>query len=91
MNHVFKKPFNFEGNDHTALDINLEGLTGADLIAASKEARIMGDVAPVQELSAVYVAVVAAKAAKVPVDFIQALPASEFTKIKMQVQNFLFE
>jgi len=91
MKHVLKKTFTFEGKEFTEIDLDIEALTGDDLIKASKEARILGDVAPVQELSMTYLAVVAAKAAKVPVDMINALPAKEFSKVKIVVQNFLLE
>lgn len=89
MVHVFKKAVTFEGTEYKELDLDLDGLTGADLIKASREAQVLGDVSPVQELSMTYLAVVAAKASNVPVDLIQALPAGEFAKVKMQVQNFL--
>lgn len=91
MKHVFKTPFTFEGKEFTEIDLDVEELTGKDLMAASKEARILGDVTPVQELSMTYLAVVAAKAAKVTIDMIQALPAKDFSKIKVVVQNFLLE
>lgn len=89
MKHVFKNTVTFEGKDFTELDLDLDGLTGNDLIKASRETQVLGDVTPVQELSMTYLAVVAAKAAKVNVDMILALPAGEFAKVKMIVQNFL--
>ena len=89
MKCVFKKAVSFEGKEFTELDLDLDGLTGGDLIKASRESAILGDVNPVQELSMTYLAVVAAKAAKVNVDMILALPASEFSKVKVEVQNFL--
>ena len=37
LKHTFKKPFNFEGVEYTELEFNFEGLSGADLIAQTKE------------------------------------------------------
>ena len=89
MIHVFKKKVTFEGTEHISINLDLDGLTGNDLIKASRESQILGDVSPVQELSMTYLAVVAAKAAKVSVDMIMALPAGEFSRVKVIVQNFL--
>jgi hypothetical protein len=89
MDVKFGKPHTFEGKEYKELKLDLEGLSGKDLVNASKEARILGDASTVQELSPVYLAVVAAKAAGVPVDMVLSLPAKEFTKVKTEVQNFL--
>jgi len=90
MIHKLSASFTFEGKECNELTLDLEGLTGKDLVDATKEARLLGDVSTVQELSPTYLAVVAAKAAKVPVDMILSLPAKDFTAIKTAVQNFLF-
>ncbi|ABO49748.1 hypothetical protein Dred_1214 [Desulforamulus reducens MI-1] len=90
MKIIFKKPFNFEGKDYMDLDLDMDALTGRDLINANKEAVALGDASPVNEFSKTYLAAVAAKAAKVPVDMILSLPASDFTSLTLQVQNFLF-
>ncbi|MDR7867610.1 MAG: phage tail assembly protein [Sporomusaceae bacterium] len=89
MNIKFGKTHTFEGKEYKELKIDLDGLTGKDLVDASREARLLGDAGQVQEFSAVYLAVVSAKAAKVPVDMILALPAKDFTAVKTAVQNFL--
>jgi hypothetical protein len=90
MEIKFGKIHTFEGKEYSGLVIDLDGLSGKSLVDASKEARMLGDVSPVQELSPTYLAVVAAKAAGVPVDMILSLPAKDFTKVKTEVQNFLF-
>ena len=36
MKHIFNKPFTFEGKEYKELDLNLEGLTGDDLISVEK-------------------------------------------------------
>lgn len=93
MEIKLSKPFTFEGKEYAELILDLDGITGRDLIKAEAEARIIAGpaAAPVAELSKPYHAVVAAKAAGVPVDLILALPAKDFTKITMAVQDFLLE
>lgn len=86
---VFTKPHVFEDKEYKELALNWESLTGRDLIAASNESRALGDVNLVPELSKTYLAVVAAKAAHVPMEVIQSLPAKDFTAVTMAVQNFL--
>lgn len=88
---IFSKPFTYEGKEYTELILDLNSLKGKDLMNATKEMRALGDVSPVPELSKAYLAVVAAKAAKAPVDLILELPGKEFSKVTLVVQNFLFE
>lgn len=86
---VLAKPHTYEGKEYSEIELDLESLTGQDLISASNQARVLGDNSPVPELSKTYLAVVAAKAGKVPVDLILSLPAKDFTTVTMTVQNFL--
>jgi len=79
----------FDGVEYSELDLELDELTGKDLISATKEAKALGDQASVVEFSKIYQAVVAAKAAKVPVDLVLQLKARDFTEITLRVQNFL--
>lgn len=89
MNTIkFSKPVEFEGEKYESLAIDLDALTGNDLLAAEKETRMLGDKTAVMELSKQYLAVVAAKAAKVPVEMINGLPAKYFTQITLAVQSF---
>ncbi len=88
---VFKKPFQFEGKEYTELTLDLDALTGQQLIESETETRALGDRTPMLEVSKSYQAVIAAKAAKVPCDLIKTLPAKEFSKVTVMVQNFLLE
>ncbi len=80
---------NFEGTDYTELDLDFESLTGRDLINAEVEARMIAGPSPLSELSKPYNAVIAAKAAKVPVELVIDLKAKDFTVVTMEAQNFL--
>ena len=84
----FKDPITFEGAEYIELSFDFDGLTGHDLLSAEKEARAMGDKTAVPELSKQYLATVAARAAKVPVEMIMGLPAKYFTQITLKVQGF---
>ena len=44
MKHIFNKPFTFEGKEYKELDLNLEGLTGDDLISVERELTVTGTV-----------------------------------------------
>jgi hypothetical protein len=88
----FRKPFTFEGKEYNNIVLDLDSLTGRDLIKAEAESRVIAgpSPSPMTEFSKPYNAVVAAKAAKVPVDMILDLPAREFTSVTVTVQDFLF-
>lgn len=87
----FRKPFKFEEKEYTDLQLDLDSLSGKDVIEAETEARSMGVRAIMLESSKVYQAILAAKAAGVTIDLIQALPAKEFSSVTGEVQSFLLE
>lgn len=85
----FAKPFNFEGKEYTGLDLDLDGLTGQDLLDCEKQVGSAGAQSLVMETNKTYLTYIAARAAKVLPDLILALPAKEFSKLTVQVQGFL--
>lgn len=87
MKMKLKKPINFEGELITELNLDLDCLTGKDMIDAQKEIQSL-DV-PVLEFNKEYLAVVAAKACGMPTDLIPLLGIKDFSAITVQVQNFL--
>lgn len=87
----FRKPFAFEGKEYKEIRLDLDALSGRDVIDAEAEARAMGVRAIMLESSKAYQAILAAKAAGVAVDFINALPAKEFSRVTGEVQGFLLE
>lgn len=88
MKVKFKDPFDFEGKKYEGIDLNLDALTGRDLINAESESTaIMGR--PAIDLDKTYQACIAARAASVPVDMILSLPARDFSHITSEVQSFL--
>jgi len=84
-----KKPVENEGQTVETIHLDLEGLTGEDLIQAESEYAVMGGVASVPELSKAYLMHVAARACGLPVETIRSLSARDVTQVTMEVQNFL--
>lgn len=87
-----KKPYKFEGREYTEIDLSgLEELTSADMISVN---RIMSrgsngiDVMP--EVSVEYACHLAARAAKLPVEFFLGLQPRYAMKVKNRVMGFLF-
>ena len=91
MRVPLSRPIKFEDKEYKELKLDLESLNGEDIIAASNESKLMGDTYPVSEMSKTYLAVLAAKAAKVPTELILQLSAKDFTLVTMVVQDFLFQ
>lgn len=88
MEVKLSKEVEFEGVKYATLDIDLDALTGRDLINAESEAYAqLGR--PATDLDKVYHACVAARAAHVPSDLFFTIPAKDFASIARGVQNFL--
>lgn len=75
--------------DLTTLTEKLSALTGTDMEAAEREARLMGDSALELSISKCYQCILAAKALGVPPDDLRALPARKYQKIVSTVLIFL--
>lgn len=88
MELKLSKETEFEGVKYVTLDIDLDSLTGKDLINAESEAyALLGR--PATDLDKAYHACVAARAAKVPADLFYVIPARDFASIAREVQSFL--
>lgn len=88
MEIKLSKEIEFEGAKYDTINLDLDALTGRDLVSAETEAYAqLGR--PSTDLDKVYQACVAARAAKVPPDMFFALPAKDFALIARTVQNFL--
>jgi hypothetical protein len=89
MKHVFNAPVTFEGTEYKELDLKLEEMTGRDISAAKREWAVSGNFSPVPSADMDFCAILAAKASKQPLEFMQALPAREYTRLTQAVSNFL--
>lgn len=88
MRIQLQKPINYEGEEITELQLDLDGLTGKDMIDAQKEIQSMDS--PVQEFNKELLAVIAAKACGRPSDLMPLLGIKDFSRITVEVQGFLF-
>ncbi|WP_025847601.1 hypothetical protein [Paenibacillus ehimensis] len=70
--------------------LNLESLSGTDIIEAEKEARMRGDTSPNPLFSSEGLCIVAAKASEHIADDIANLAAPDFVLITNTVSNFLY-
>jgi len=82
------KPIDFEGERVTKIDLDLEGLTGYDLISVEREASPELKVNMAKELTKEYQVLVAARASKKPKELFLKLHAKDFTRVTLTVQNF---
>ncbi len=88
---AFSKPFAFEGTSYTGIDTScLDRLTGADLTAINTYLNKRGNTVPVKEIDYTFLTLAIAKAADVPVEFFEGLPAKEFSKVMRRAQAYFF-
>ena len=78
----FRKPFVWEDNTYTEIDMSgLEDLSAKDMIAAQRTMEKSGSINVLPEMSLEYACIFASKATKMPVEFFQALPPKEAIKV----------
>lgn len=87
--HTFSSPFSFEGKTWESMTFNFEKLTGRDIEKVEQEMRQGNYNMIVPEVSKIFQARIAARAAQVGSDVIQSLPLKDYTKITGEARNFL--
>ena len=85
------RPFSHKGVDVKELDLHLDALTGRDLVEIESQLSAAGKVITLADFSKLYQSRVAAKAAGIPVEVLENLPARDFNKIVSSVQAFLLK
>lgn len=87
-----RKPYQFERKEYTEIDLSgLEELTAADMIALENQYdRKSPGINVMPEVKVGYAVMMAARAAKLPVEFFNGLPPKEAMKVKNRVMGFLF-
>lgn len=87
----FRKPFIWEDNTYTEIDLSgLEDMSAKDMIQAQRIMERSGSINVLPEMSLEYACIFASKAAKMPVEFFQALPPKEAIKVKNRITNFFY-
>lgn len=89
---TFNKPFKFEGEEYTEIDLSgIDDLTGQDMLELQKVSKITnarGAVLPEMDLG--YAFHVASKVTKLPLEFFEKLPARECVKVRTMVTRGFF-
>lgn len=89
--HVFKKPFEYEGKTYTELTFNFERLSGHDMVSIETEMQMNNEYALAPEISRSFQGKMAAKAAGIGSDVLEAMPLKDFNKITNAARSFLID
>lgn len=88
----FTKPYNFEGKEYTEIDLSgLVNLTTADLMEVDKLFNTSEYISPFPEMDSKYNCMLAARAAKLPIEFFYGLPIKDGRKVANIVKSFFQE
>lgn len=94
MKIKLKKAIEYKSAEYKEIDMDLDALTGAQLIKAKGQLSVqpnqpinLDTIAP--QLSMEFQARIAAEASGVPYEVIQALPAKDFVQVTNAVRDFL--
>lgn len=84
-----RKPYTYKGEQRSTINLDLENLTGADIVKAETELVAQGKIVVTGEYSKVYLSRIAARAAKVPAEVLETFDCRDFMRITNEVQAFL--
>lgn len=91
--YPLQHPITFEGEKISELNLDFERLTGRDLLICSRVARQLDPeesvISAIRAFSATYQIAVAASAASVTPDLIQALKGPDYIQVTQMAANFL--
>ena len=86
---TFKKPFEFEGETHESVTLELENLKGRDITETQSQYTAEGKFSAMVATDSEFCKRIAALSASKPLEFFDELPANEVLKVTQSVQNFL--
>lgn len=87
----FSKPYVFEGQEYTEVDLSaMEDTTAEDLSVVGKILSKLGTVSPMPEMTMDFSQFMAARVTKLPIEFFKRMPAREAIKLKNAVTGFLY-
>lgn len=87
--HKFKRPFEYSGATYTELTFNFERLTGRDMVAIETEMQMNNEYALSPEISRNFQSKLAARAAGIGSDVLDAMPLPDFNRITNAARDFL--
>ena len=86
MKITLSHPVPYKDTELDSLELDLDSLTGNDLIAIEDSLRASGNV---NLFSQAYFVAIAARSAHIPAEVLKSLPVKDFMKITSEVINFL--
>ncbi len=89
--HTFKKPFEHEGKTYEELTFDFGRLKGRDMVAIENEMQGMSEYALAPEISTSFQSKMAARAAGIGSDVLEAMPLKDFNKITGAARRFLLD
>lgn len=85
----FKTPYNFEGKEYNEVELDLDSLTGKDFNDLTRQLKGSGWFAPIPAADPEFCMHIAARAAKLPLEFFESLPVGAYGVTVQKVSNFL--
>lgn len=89
LEYELSAPFEYEGKKYTKLTLDFGALSGHDAIQIEEELEDIGKYTIAPEASKAYQSKMAARAAGVSSDIIEALPMQDFNRVTSAARNFL--
>lgn len=89
--HTFAKPFEYEGKTYQELTFDFGRLKGRDMVAIENEMQSMSEYALAPEISTSFQSKMAARAAGIGSDVLEAMPLKDFNKITGAARRFLLD
>lgn len=89
--HTFKKPFEYAGETYTTLTFDFEKMTGRDMVSIETEMQMNNEYCLAPEVSRSFQAKMAAKAAGIGSDVLDAMPIKDFNCITNAARSFLID
>ena len=87
--HTFKKPFEYEGKTYT--ELTFKKMTGRDMVSIETEMQMNNEYCLAPEVSRSFQAKMAAKAAGIGSDVLDAMPIKDFNRITNAARSFLID
>lgn len=87
--HKFREPFKYEDKTYDTLNFYFSRLVGRDMLAIERDMQNSGETAYTPETSHAYQCRLAARAAGVLPDVLEAMPIGDFNRITNAARNFL--
>ena len=89
--HTFRRPFTYEGKTYKTLQFDFESLSGRDMVAIEAEMQANSEYAIAPEISTSFQSKMAARAAGIGSDVIEAMPINDFNRIAGAARRFLLD